>query len=230
HGEHAAGSEPFTLSADVSGQLIALGRREGVTPFILLLAAFQVLLARASGRDEALVAFAHAHRVRPELERMPGMFANLLVVRTPLSGNPDFREVLRRVRAGYLEAFEHQGLPHVELMRLLGARDSKAPPALPAGFSFAQVGEGTPGLPGLTLGPIPLELEMTVSDVSLSLVQGPDGFSGSFEYRAALFRRERMEALGRAFVELLERVVAEPEVRWDSLRGLAGTSTGRGVA
>ncbi|QAT84764.1 non-ribosomal peptide synthase [Corallococcus coralloides] len=233
-GGPGAGSVPFTLTPEVSGQLVALSRREGVTPFILLMASFQVLLARASGHEEALVAFAHAHRPRPELERMPGMFANLLVVRTPLAGNPGFREVLRRARAAYLEAFEHAGLPHGELMRLLGASSTRAPPALPAGFSFAQVGKAPQGLPGLTLSPVPLELEQTVSDVSLSVLQGPDGFGGSFEYRAGLFRRETLEALGQAFVGLLERVAVEPEARVDSLVEssgvLAGTLTGRGVA
>ncbi|WP_426751162.1 amino acid adenylation domain-containing protein [Myxococcus sp. Y35] len=227
---------PFTLSPGLSELLVTLSREEGVTPFMLMLAAFQVLLARASSRDEAMVMFAHAHRPRPELERIPGMFASMLVVRTPLAGNPRFRDVLRRVRTRYLEAFAHPGLPHVELMRLLGATATEPPPALPAGFSFAVQDEPTAAamLPGLSLHPIPLELDATVGDVSLSVVQGREGFSGHFEYRTRRYRPEAMQALRVAFEALLEQVAAEPDATLESLEGpdgaLARAWTNRGAA
>ena len=202
-------SLPFTLSPELWERLGALSRREGVTPFLLLLTAYQATLARFSGQGESLVAFAHAHRVRPELEALPGMFANLLVVRTRLADAPGFRELLHRVRASYLGAFAYQGLPHGELVRLLNPSvPAGRTPRLPAGFSFSSSPGETerPGLPGLTLSPVPLELDMAVSDISLVCAGGADGLSGSFEYKLDAFRRESVEALSRDFLELLERV------------------------
>src|SRR5213075_1715934 len=88
-----------------------LGRREGTTLFITLLAAFQALLARYSGTDDVAVGSPVANRPRVELEAVIGLFVNSLVLRTDLSGDPTFRELLGRVKEVALGAYDHQDLP-----------------------------------------------------------------------------------------------------------------------
>src|SRR4029453_18269019 len=92
---------------------------EGVTPFMVLLAAFDVLLARITGQVDLAVGTPAAGRTRPETERLIGLFLNTLVLRTDLSGNPTFREVVRRVRETTLAAFDHQELPFERLVEEL---------------------------------------------------------------------------------------------------------------
>ncbi len=108
--------EFLTLSAALSAALKALSQREGVTLFMTLLAAFQALLARYSGQDDIVVGSYIANRTRVELEGLIGCFVNSLVLRTDLSGNPSFRELLCRVREVALGAYAHQDLPFEKLV------------------------------------------------------------------------------------------------------------------
>ena len=194
----------FLLPPELAEQLRALCRREGVSLFMLALTAYQVLLSRYSRQEDIYVGFAHAQRPRPELEGMIGMFAGYFVIRTGLSGTPSFREVLGQVRTACLEAFEHQGLPHVELMKLL-------PGPCKAGFTFSSRDGQRSGVPGLDVHPVMMSRGVSLYDVKLSMSEGPEGLGGSFEYRAELFAPETIQAMRDCFEALLADVVAEPE-------------------
>ena len=106
---------PLVLSRNLLSEISALCRRERVTMFMTLLAAFQVLLQKYSGQDDIVVGAPIAKRDRPELETLIGFFINSLVLRTDLTGNPTFRELLRRVREVALGAYEHQDVPFEKL-------------------------------------------------------------------------------------------------------------------
>jgi non-ribosomal peptide synthetase component F len=116
---HAGGMVPFALSAELSGQLTELSRRAGVTLYMVLVAAFQVLLKRYSGQDDIVVGSPIAGRRRAELEGLIGFFVNTLVVRTDLSGDPSFLELLGRVKEVCLGAYAHQDLPFEKLVEEL---------------------------------------------------------------------------------------------------------------
>ncbi|HEU4556397.1 MAG TPA: amino acid adenylation domain-containing protein, partial [Longimicrobium sp.] len=108
--------EGITLSGELLARLEALGRGEGATPFMTLLAAFQVLLSKYAGSEDVVVGSPISGRTRREVEELIGLFLNTLVLRTDLSGDPGFREVLRRVREMTLGAFEHQEIPFERLV------------------------------------------------------------------------------------------------------------------
>ena len=116
----------LVLSAELSAAVRAAARREGVTPFMTLLAAFQLVLGRWSGQDDFAVGAPVANRNRPETERLIGYFVNMIALRADLSGNPTVREFLARVREVALEAFENQEIPLEVLIAALG------PGAMPA--------------------------------------------------------------------------------------------------
>ena len=104
-------SQPFALSTSLSQALKTLSQQEGVTLFVTLLAALQSLLHRYTTQEDMLIFSSTARRNRPELKGLVGLLANLLPLRTDLSGNPSFRELLHRVRAVVLGAYSHQDLP-----------------------------------------------------------------------------------------------------------------------
>src|SRR5204863_2455389 len=111
--------EALTLSAELTDALKALSQREGVTLFMTLLAAFNVLLHRLSGQEDIIVGSPIANRTRAETENLIGLFLNNLALRTDLSGNPTFRELLARTRQTALDAFANQDLPFEKLLEEL---------------------------------------------------------------------------------------------------------------
>ena len=116
----------FRLPAELSEGLRALGRREGVTPYMTLLAAFEALLSLASGQDDFAVGSPVANRASTEVEGLIGYFVNMIAIRADLSGDPTFRELLGRVREAALGAFEHQELPLDVLVEALQPRRDPA--------------------------------------------------------------------------------------------------------
>ncbi|PTL76953.1 non-ribosomal peptide synthetase, partial [Vitiosangium sp. GDMCC 1.1324] len=205
------GSHGFTLSRELSDALRTLARREGVTPFMLGLAALESFLSRRTKHEDMMVGFVHANRPRPELEPMAGMFANYLLLRTDLSGDPSFREVLRRVRTDYLEASEHQALPHVELVKLLRPGQADSRPLSPIGYVFQTFAPPTPSVAGLSMSVVQVDLELILNDLQLVLADGPEGLAGRFEYKSELFEPKTIAALAEEFQALLKQVVEEPD-------------------
>ena len=112
----------LVLSPELSAAVRAVSRREGLTPFMTLLAAFQVILGRWSGQDDFAVGTPIANRNRPETERLIGYFVNMIALRADLTGNPTTREFLARVREVAVEAFENQAVPLEVLIPALGPR------------------------------------------------------------------------------------------------------------
>ncbi|HLJ33794.1 MAG TPA: amino acid adenylation domain-containing protein, partial [Ktedonobacteraceae bacterium] len=181
-------SYAIKLSEGLSEALKMLSLREGVTLFMTLLAAFQVLLARYSGQEDIVVGSPVANRTYLELEGLIGFFVNTLVLRTDLSGNPPFEEVLERVRESALGAYTHQGLPFEQLVDLLQpARDLSRNPLFQVLFVLQQAARSSRRLADLTLDALPTEIEKTKFDLALTLAEDSEGIEGSFSYNSDLF-------------------------------------------
>ncbi len=210
----------FALSPRLSQALEALARREGVTPFMLLLAAFKTLLHRYSGQDDITVGSPIASRNRAELERLVGYFVNMLALRTDLSGNPTFRTLLARVRAMTLRAYEHQDLPlEILVQKLHPQRDPSRTPLFQVMFVLQN--NRLPDVSGQNLAVTPLgNSEGTGTakfDLTMALEETDQGIVGSLEYQTDLFNASTIERMIRHFEILLEGVVAAPDTPLNEL-------------
>jgi amino acid adenylation domain-containing protein len=199
-------------------ELAALSRREGVTLFMTLLAAFQTLLMRYSGQEDIVVGAPIANRTRPEVEPLIGFFTNTLALRADLSGDPSFLELLGRVREVTLGAFAHQDVPFEKLVEeLQPERNPSRSPIFQVVFQLQHPDRTALTLPGLTIEPISTDRSIARFDLSLSVAQTPEGLVAGVEYSTDLFDAQRMERLLGHYRTLLEGIVADPEQRLSHL-------------
>ena len=160
--------ESITLSEELTQQLKALSQREGCTLFMTLLAAFQVLLHRYTRQDDIVVGTVVAGRTRVEVEPLIGLFINSLVLRTDLSGDPSFRELLRRVREVTLGAYAHQAVPFEKLVEeLQPERAAGRAPLFQVAFGLQNAPDENLTLPNLTLSSLDFENEMVRFDLTI---------------------------------------------------------------
>ena len=208
------GRERIELSATLSEALRALSRREDVTLFMLLLAALKTLLYRYTGQEDVIVGCGIANRPRAELEGLIGFFVNTLALRTDLSNNPTFRELLARVREVTLGAYTHQDLPFEKIIEeLQPERQGYHAPLCRVMFALQNVpGEGLP-LAELRVAPLATGTGTSKSDLMFTLRDSAAGLAGSMEYDADLFEGSSIVRLLAHFSAILEGVVSDPEVR-----------------
>ncbi|RKH54315.1 non-ribosomal peptide synthetase, partial [Corallococcus llansteffanensis] len=209
-----AGLLPVELPLALSEAVEALCRREGVTPFMFLLAAFQVLLARYSGQDDISVGSPVAGRNRAELEGLIGFFLNTLVLRTRLDGDPTVRELLARVRTTALDAFAHQHVPFEQLQPM---RDLHQAPLFQVMFILQNTPPAELSVPGLTFRALPSRGRAAKFDLTLSLSRSERGFAGTLEYAQDFYDASTAERLMRHLRVLVEALVAAPERRLSAL-------------
>jgi non-ribosomal peptide synthetase component F len=212
---------PFALSADASRSLKSFSRQRNVTLFMMLLAAFKSLLHSYSGQTELLVGTPVANRNLTETEPLVGLFVNTLVMRTDLSGNPTFGELLSRVREVVIQAHTNQDLPFEKLVaELQSERDLNRSPLFNVWFVLQNAPMSPLSLPGLTLSPMPLHSGTARYDLKLDVWESPEGLTGSFEYKAHLFTSETIARVSRNLEILLCYLPGHPDARLDELRQL----------
>ncbi|HEU5383698.1 MAG TPA: amino acid adenylation domain-containing protein [Ktedonobacteraceae bacterium] len=210
----AGASEPFHLSPEITGRLKALSQRAGVTLFMTLMAGFSALLARYSGQDDIGVGTVIANRTRSELERVIGFFANTLVLRTDLAGDPTIYELLNRIRETTLEAYAHQDTPFERLVEELHPqRELSQNPLIQVVFIL----QNAP-YEALELSGLKLHLALTPNDTSkfdllVSVWESADGLSGSVEYSTDLFDASTIRRLLEHYKQALAAMAAQPEQR-----------------
>jgi amino acid adenylation domain-containing protein len=203
--------EPFVLGPELSEAVRALARREGATPFMVLLAAFHLLLFRITEQGAFLVGTNVAGRNRTELEGVIGFFSEILLLRARVDRDTPFRDLLDWVRRDTLDAQAHQELPFERLVEeLQPERHLSHNPLYQVLFVFQNVPGGTVELPGLRIGSLPLERNLAKLDLTLDMVERGGGFAGFFEYNTDLFDRETVVRLSGCFVQLLQGIVADP--------------------
>jgi amino acid adenylation domain-containing protein/FkbH-like protein len=207
-------TEKMVCPSGLSDQLNALSRREGATLFMTLLAAFQVLLSRYTGQEDVVVGSAIANRTRMETENLIGFFVNPLVMRTDVSGNPSFRELLRRVRITALEAYANQDLPFEKLVEALQPeRDLSQTPLFQVCFVLQNAPRGTLTLPALELSAIEVHNGTTKYDLLLLVSEKPEGLTCTVEYSTDLFEAASVQRLLGHYRVLLESIVENPDER-----------------
>jgi non-ribosomal peptide synthetase component F len=190
----------------------ALGRQEGATVFMALLAAFEVLLHRYSGQDDFGVGTPIAGRTRSELEDLIGFFVNTLVFRARLAGDPSFRELLRRVRKEALGAYAHQDLPFEQLVGVLHPqRDPGRTPLFQVMFVLQNAPLPALKSPELELTPLEAESGTAKFDLTLTIEETERGLAATMEYSLDLFDAPTIDRMLGHFRTLLESIVAQPE-------------------
>jgi non-ribosomal peptide synthetase component F len=200
------GSCALRFSAELSQALRDLSQREGVTLFMVLLAALQVLLARQSGQTDIAVGTPVAGRTHGALEALIGCFVNTLVLRTDLSGNPGFRTLLKRVQDVTLGAYAHQDVPFEMLVaELQPDRDLSRQPLYQVAFAWQNFPIAPLQLPGLQWKPVTGEHVTAKYDLLLSMMESHESLVGSIEYALDLFDRPTVERL----MDQLERVLEQ---------------------
>jgi amino acid adenylation domain-containing protein len=198
----------------LSETLEALSQREGVTLFMTLLAAFQTLLYRYTQQSDIVIGSAIANRNRYEIEGLIGFFVNSLVMRTNLSGNPTFLELLGRVREVALGAYAHQDLPFEKLVEALHPeRNLSHHPLFQVAFSLQNTPIEALELPGLTLSQLDFDTPSAKFDLEFHMWQSPDGLRGQIIYSTDLFDDTTITRMLGHFQTLLESIVANPEQR-----------------
>ncbi|NNB91872.1 non-ribosomal peptide synthetase/type I polyketide synthase, partial [Corallococcus exiguus] len=203
---------PVVLEAGLANSVRTLAEREGVTPFMVLLAAFQTVLARRAGQDDICVGTAIAGRQRAEFQGLVGLFVNSLVLRTRLSGAPSFRELLGRVRETALGAYAHQDVPFERVVEALRPpRELGHTPLFQVMFTLQGARVDAPVLQGLQSRLLDVHTGTSMFDLTLSLAESPQGFEGWMEYATELFDAGTVARLAGHFRVLLEAAIAAPE-------------------
>ena len=222
-GSHRGQAFSWRLSSSVTHRLDELCRREGVTLFMTLLAAFNILLSRYTGQTDLCIGSPVANRNRIETEGLVGFLTNTLVLRTKVSDDPPFLELLRRVREVTLGALANQDLPFERLVEELSPeRDLGPAPLVQVMFVLQNAPLQTIELGNLVVTPFALDTMTAKFDLTLSVTKDREELSASIEYATALFDPATIERLARHYGVLLDGLVASPDTRISELPLLSG--------
>jgi amino acid adenylation domain-containing protein len=223
---YCGASHTFQLTAALTQQLKAHAQAEGVTLYMLLLAAFDVLLYRYSGQEDIVVGTFMAGRLRPEFRRTVGYFTNPVVIRARLAGNPPFKTFLRQVRHTVLAALKHQEFPFPLLVeRLQPERDASRSPVFQVAFVLQQLPQQeellqcfVPGITGeqidfggLVCEPLALPQQEGQFDLTLEMAEVGNALCGGLKYNPDLFEAATIARLAGHLRTLLESIVTTPE-------------------
>ncbi|MEU2908045.1 amino acid adenylation domain-containing protein [Streptomyces globisporus] len=205
---------PITLDRATTDALRALAGERQSTMFMALLTAFNVLLSRYTSQEDIAVGTPIANRTRAEAEALIGCFFNTLVIRTDLSGDPSFEDLLGRVREVTLAAQTHQDLPFERLVEALNPpRDPGHTPLFQALFVYQTAPGDGRGMDGLGIEPLALPGSVAKYDLTVDLVENDEGLTGRVEYRTDLFDAPTIERLADHFTGLIRAAVREPATR-----------------
>jgi len=206
-------SRPIHLSNELVEKLKTLGRREGTTLFMTLLAALQTLVHRYSGEDDVVVATPIANRNHPEIEGLIGFFVNMLVLRADLSGAPGFLEVCARVRDLTLEAYAHQDVPFEKLVEELKPDRASSPQPMYQIVLALNNGPQTElSLHNLTVETTVNEIGSGAVDLAITLFEVEQGIKGWIEYNAGLFEQGTISRFIEHYGNLLTSIVENPDL------------------
>jgi acyl carrier protein len=223
----------FVLSEDLSQALSVFSHQEGVTLFMTLLAAFQVLFYRSTGQSDIVIGTDSANRNRVETEGIIGFFINVLPLRTDLSGRPSFREVLKQVREIVLGAYTHRETPFELLVEKLAPDHylDRTPLVqvlfvlqnIPVELANAGPRREPEALDQSSLRPLIDEETMVKFDVALFMQERAGRLSGALNYRLDLFKASTIAKIAARFETLLQSIVKQPDIPIDLLEMASDT-------
>lgn len=198
----------FKLDDNLVKDLQHLSREEDCTLYMVMLAAFYVLLYRYTGQNEILIGTPIANRNRSEIEELIGFFVNTLVFRGDLSGKPSFQELLTKVKVDTIESYNHQDLPFEKLVEELSpARDTSRSPIFQVMFDYINTPMEDVNLPGVTLSGYAVELEGSRFDQTLFIEERDGQIRGSLEYSSDLFKETTIARMLLHYKQILKSVV-----------------------
>ncbi|MFF4244890.1 amino acid adenylation domain-containing protein [Streptomyces sp. NPDC001822] len=211
-----AGSEgsevSLVIAPDHAVRVRALAARTGCTPFMVCLTIWQALLSRMCATEDVPVGVVESGRRHPGTDAMVGCFVNTVVMRTDLSGDPTWVQLLQRVREVALDAFGHADVPFEQVVaRVRPDRSATTAPIVQTLFNFVVLDDEAPAFPGLEAEALSRPVLSAKSDLHLTLAEGPDGFTGSLNYRGDLFDEETVRAIATWYQNLLARMLDDPE-------------------
>ncbi len=214
HGAH----ETLHIPCDQLNMVKGLARQQGATLFMTLMAIFQAMLSKYSGEEQIVVGTDLANRTMPETERMIGFFINLMAVRTNLSGNPTFRELLDRMREGLLESYAHQEVPFPKIVQeVQPERSATHNPIVQALFVMQNIPQVKRELAGLQVDPFNVPVTTSKFDLAVFVVEKPEELVAYWVYSTELFQRETIQRMMLHFGNLLQSAVAQPDARLSAL-------------
>jgi hypothetical protein len=207
-------SQVFAIEAEIIESLKKMSQSEGVTLFMTLLAAFKALLYCLTNQTDIVVGTAAVNRNLVETEKMIGFFINMLVMRTQLAGSLPFKELLKRVKEVALGAYAHQDLPFEKLVEELGIeRDASRSPLFQVAFGFDNTPPQLIETADMIMSPVELERQVVRYDLTLWIIQNGAEVSARWTYRTDLFKTATIQRLHGAYLNLLRRIILEPDTR-----------------
>ena len=209
-------AQAFTISPALSKSLEVLSKQEGATLFMTLLAAIQFLLQRYTNEDDIPIGVNIANRTRRDIEGLIGFFVNNLVLRGDLSGNPTFRELLRRTREVTLAAYAHQELPFEMLVEALRPERRLNTPLFQVMFVMQNTPAAALDLPGVKLEPFKVADEQSAFDLTFFTKETEEGIVGWLEYNSDLFNAATISQMLERFQLLLGEIAANPDQQLES--------------
>ncbi len=208
----------FKLPDSVYESVQATSRRQGVTPAIVLMAAFRVLLSRYTSQDDIVLGSPIANRNRSEIENLVGFFVNSLALRVDLSGDPTFEALLAREGESSIGAYDHQDLPFERLVEELDPeRDLSQNPLFQVTFAVQNTPFGKSSFPNVVAESFDIDISTTRFDLEAYLYQLQDSFTISFVFNADLFNASTIERMAVHYQTLLEGAMASPASRLSEL-------------
>ncbi len=217
----------FTIDPETLSRLKALARSEQCTLFMLMHAAFSIVIARHANHHDVVIGTPVANRLQPELQPLIGFFVNTLVLRTDCSNNPSFSDYLQQVKTTHLAAQSNQDVPFEHLVDRLNPERSTSHHALfQIMFSMNTNEQHEMDLPGVSLSPVVDSGEVTAKfDLALLATETDGTLLGRFEYGSDLFQPSTIQRLTDSLLRLLDGVLADPQQAIKSLPLLSDTET-----
>ncbi|MFI6849133.1 condensation domain-containing protein [Kitasatospora sp. NPDC050467] len=210
-----SGCHRFEIPAGLLGEVEALGRRSGTTPFMVLYAGFLGLLHRYSGQHDLTVGTSVAGRSHPQLEALVGSFVNLVQLRTGLADGLPFRELLDRARTTVIDAYVHQDYPLETALRERRVHGAQGSPLTSVIFELLNVDPVRLTLPGAAAEEVPVRVRSAKFGLMVTLESTTSGTIGNVEYRADRYDAARIARFVEHYLSLLAAVVRDPELRAD---------------
>jgi non-ribosomal peptide synthetase component F/acyl carrier protein len=222
----------FRLGSDTVKGIMALARQVRTTPFVVMLAAFQVLLSRLGETEDVIVGTSTFARSKPEFMPIAGDFVNSVPIRGRLSANLPFRDFIAQLATTVLEAIEAQEFPlPLLIQRLRPERSADASPLFNTFFSllrfqqfkgfallYGDESDDAVEIGGLRLAPFPIEQGSGQFDLSLQMVEIGDSIRGAFKYNADLFEENTIRGLMEDFLAVIDAVLGDPGVALGEVR------------
>ena len=213
----------FNIDQEMTKQLRELAREKGVTLFMLLLAAFKVLLHRYTGQTDICVGSTIANRMQTEVESLIGFFVNTIALRSDLSDNPKFNDLLKTIKSTTLDAYTYQDVPFEKIVdKVEVSRDLSRSPIFQVMFES----QNTPDVPELQLGDVklsPKEFDYKIAkfDLTFDLMESKDELTFGVEYCTDLFQEDSIDQLFRHYLQLLKSILAAPNQSIENVNMLA---------